>query len=101
MSRARQRFVHRGQALVDRAVSAHPRSITPTARRAHRSHAFVYGSDPEVVAHGYAEWTLWHLGFPARSQWCLDTALSLARELAHPLFPSYKQAIGSHDSTSA
>jgi class 3 adenylate cyclase/predicted ATPase len=51
---------------------------------AHRSHAFVYGSDPDVISRGYAAWTLWYRGFPAHAEQYLDTALSRAEELAHP-----------------
>ena len=52
--------------------------------RAHRAHAFVYGSDPDVISRGYAAWTLWYRGLPAQAQHCLDTALSRAEKLAHP-----------------
>jgi len=40
--------------------------------------------DPEVVGRCVAAGALWHLGYPEQARQHLDTALTRARELAHP-----------------
>ena len=50
----------------------------------HRSHAFVYAGDPEVVCLSYLAWTLWFLGYPDQALQSSHKALTLAQELPHP-----------------
>ena len=50
----------------------------------HRSHAFVYGTDPGVMCLTYAAVTLWHLGYPDQALKRKDEAVALARKVAHP-----------------
>jgi predicted ATPase len=50
----------------------------------HRSHAFVYGTDPGVASLSYAAGALWHLGYPDQALKRSDEALALARLVAHP-----------------
>src|SRR5262252_2831918 len=40
--------------------------------------------DPEVVGRCFAAGALWHLGYPEQARQHLETALTRARELAHP-----------------
>ncbi len=49
----------------------------------HQGLAFVYGADPCVVCGAYAANALWMLGYPARAQATMDSAMSLVRELSH------------------
>jgi predicted ATPase len=50
----------------------------------HRSHAFLYGSDPGVYCLNYAAWNLWCLGYPEQALKNMQDALHLAHEVAHP-----------------
>jgi predicted ATPase len=50
----------------------------------HRSHAFLYGSDPGVVCGYYLMFSLWFLGYPEQASKGVLEVLSRARELAHP-----------------
>jgi predicted ATPase len=50
----------------------------------HRSHAFLYGTDPGVMGYSYMAWTLWYLGYPEQSLQRLQAAIALGRELGHP-----------------
>jgi predicted ATPase len=49
----------------------------------HRSHAFVFGTDPGVVCLSYASLALWHLGHPEQGCNRSCEALELARNLSH------------------
>jgi TOMM system kinase/cyclase fusion protein len=51
----------------------------------HHSHAFLYGLDPGVVCLSYAAYVRWFLGYPDRALERIHAALTLARELSHPL----------------
>jgi predicted ATPase len=54
--------------------------------RQHRSHASLYGGhDPGVCCRCYSALTLWELGYPDQALRAIQEALSLARELSHPL----------------
>ena len=49
-----------------------------------RTHLFLYGERPGIPSRLYAGWALWSLGFPDRAVARFDTALALAKKLAHP-----------------
>ena len=51
----------------------------------HRALAFHYGVDLHVWCLGYVAWPVWLLGYPAQALRRSQEAISLARELAHPL----------------
>jgi predicted ATPase len=51
----------------------------------HRSHAFLYGLDPGMICLSIAAWALWVLGYPDQALKRSHEALTLARELSHPL----------------
>ena len=51
----------------------------------HRSHAFLYVLDPGVVCFSIGAWALWVLGYPDQALKRSHEALTLARELSHPL----------------
>jgi adenylate cyclase len=51
----------------------------------HRSHAFFYVLDPGVVCFSIGAWALWVLGYPDQALKRSHEALTLARELSHPL----------------
>jgi len=52
----------------------------------HRSHASLYGGhDPGVCCRLHSGLTLWALGYPDQALKSVQEALSLARELSHPL----------------
>jgi predicted ATPase/class 3 adenylate cyclase len=50
----------------------------------HRSHAFVYGTDPGVHSLSYATLALWLLGYPDQARKRSLEAFGLAQELSHP-----------------
>jgi predicted ATPase len=50
-----------------------------------RSHLFLYGLDAGVTCRVFAAHALWLLGYPDQAQQRVQEALTLARELAHPL----------------
>jgi class 3 adenylate cyclase/predicted ATPase len=50
----------------------------------HRTHIFVYGTDPSVVYEGLLAWNLSLLGYPDQALRRVQAVLSRARELAHP-----------------
>jgi predicted ATPase len=52
--------------------------------RQHRSHAFLYGTDPGVYCLSFAARTLFELGYPDQALKRANEALTLAQELAHP-----------------
>jgi TOMM system kinase/cyclase fusion protein len=51
----------------------------------HRAHAFLYGQDPGVMSLSYVAWDLWLLGYPDQALQRMHQALTLAREISHPL----------------
>jgi predicted ATPase len=55
----------------------------------HRTLAWLYGEDPGVVCRAYAARALWFLGYPAQAVQRSHDALTLAREVAHPLSSTY------------
>jgi predicted ATPase len=55
----------------------------------HRAHAVRYGQDPGVMGRAYAGVTLWYLGYPNQALQRSHEALTLARELAHPVSLGY------------
>jgi class 3 adenylate cyclase/predicted ATPase len=64
-------------------------SITLYDPSQHRSHAFLYGQDPQVACLCHAAWVLWLLGYPDQALQRSREALELARELAHPFSLSW------------
>jgi predicted ATPase len=50
----------------------------------HAPHVLLYGHDPLVRGRCFTAWSLWGLGYPDRSREALQSALSLAYELAQP-----------------
>ena len=50
-----------------------------------RSHLFLYGLDAGVTCRVFAAQALWLLGYPDQARQRTHEALTLARELAHPL----------------
>ncbi|MEM7032344.1 MAG: hypothetical protein AAF629_22525, partial [Chloroflexota bacterium] len=52
--------------------------------QSHGGHGPLYGQDPGVVSLAYSAWTLWCLGYLDQAQSCVQTALALAEQLAHP-----------------
>jgi predicted ATPase len=53
--------------------------------RQHRFHTLFYGEDPSVIAMSFDAGALWLLGYPDKALEKSHQALSLARELSHPL----------------
>jgi tetratricopeptide (TPR) repeat protein len=51
----------------------------------HRSHAFLYTTDPGATCLSFSALTLWHLGYPDQALQQSREAVRLAQELAHPL----------------
>jgi TOMM system kinase/cyclase fusion protein len=51
----------------------------------HQTHAFRYGQDPGVACRAYGAVTLWWLGYPEQALRRSHEAVTLARELAHPV----------------
>jgi predicted ATPase len=51
----------------------------------HHSYTFLYGFNPKVVCLTHVACTLWHLGYPDYALKRSNEALTLARELSHPL----------------
>jgi class 3 adenylate cyclase/tetratricopeptide (TPR) repeat protein len=49
----------------------------------HRSHAFVYGQDPWVLAKSELSWALWVLGYPDQALSHSQEVLARVREVAH------------------
>jgi class 3 adenylate cyclase/predicted ATPase len=50
----------------------------------HRSHAIVYGQDPDVLCRSFAAMSIWMLGYPDQSLQNVREALNLAQEFNHP-----------------
>jgi class 3 adenylate cyclase/predicted ATPase len=50
----------------------------------HRSQAFVYGQDPDVVCRCFAAKSIWMLGYPDKALQLIHETLTLAQELTHP-----------------
>ena len=50
----------------------------------HRSQAFVYGQDPDVICRCFAAKSIWMLGYPDQALQRIHEALTLAQELTHP-----------------
>jgi predicted ATPase len=68
------------------ATQAHfAQGITLYDPQQHRAHTVRYGQDPGVMCHSYAALTLWWLGYPDQALQRSQEAVTLARELAHPL----------------
>jgi tetratricopeptide (TPR) repeat protein len=59
----------------------------------HRTLAFRFGLDPGVIALAHLASTLWLLGYPEQALARSETALSLARELDHPLSQAFVQIV--------
>jgi TOMM system kinase/cyclase fusion protein len=59
--------------------------ITRYDSQQHRFLAFRYGTDPGVGCQCFAALALWFLGYPAQALEKMHGALTLARELSHPL----------------
>jgi predicted ATPase len=51
----------------------------------HQSQAFLYGQDSGVFCRAEVAWNLWLLGYPDQARQRSQEALTLARELAHPM----------------
>ena len=50
----------------------------------HRSQAFVYGQDPDIICRCFAAKSIWMLGYPDQALQRIHEALTLAQELTHP-----------------
>jgi predicted ATPase len=50
----------------------------------HRSHTVIYEEDPEVCRLDVRAHVLWHLGYPDQALRSIHSALTLARDIAHP-----------------
>jgi len=50
-----------------------------------RALTFLYGHDPRVACFGIAAWVLWLRGYPDQALARSEEALTLARQLSHPL----------------
>jgi len=50
----------------------------------HRSHAFLYGQDPDVICRSFAAMPIWMLGYPDHALRSSHEALTLAQEFTHP-----------------
>jgi len=68
---AAQEHLVRGSALYD--------------SRQHRFYALLYGEDPSVICLSFDTWVSWLLGYPDQALEKSRQALTLARELSHPL----------------
>jgi predicted ATPase len=55
----------------------------------HRSLAFLYGQDPAVTCRSWAALALWLQGYPDQALQRMHEALTLARDLDHPLSLAY------------
>lgn len=62
----------------------------------HRSLAFRYGYDPQVVCLGRVAWALGLLGYPDQALQRSQEALTLAQELAHPLGLGFALMLAAH-----
>jgi class 3 adenylate cyclase/dephospho-CoA kinase len=51
----------------------------------HHSQAFLYGQDSGVFCRAQVAWNLWLLGYPEQARQRSQEALTLARELVHPM----------------
>lgn len=60
----------------------------------HRSHAFLYGLDPGTACLSLAAGALWSLGYPEQALKRIHEALTLARELSHPLSLAFALTFG-------
>lgn len=60
------------------------RSVTLYDPQQHRSHAFLYGIDPQVYAGACAGIVRWFLGYPDQALETIQDALTSARTLSHP-----------------
>jgi adenylate cyclase len=59
----------------------------------HRTLAVRFGLDPGVIALAHLACTLWLLGYPEQALARSESALSLARELDHPLSQAFVQVV--------
>jgi class 3 adenylate cyclase/predicted ATPase len=51
----------------------------------HRTSVRLFGFDTGVITLGHLAWTLWSLGYPNQALQRIDKALTLARQVSHPL----------------
>ncbi len=73
-----------GDFLSAREHTAHGREAYDI--EAHQAHKIVYGGhDPGVCARVFEGLTLWMLGYPDQASESFDSAVALARRLAHPM----------------
>jgi predicted ATPase len=55
----------------------------------HRTNTFLYGLDAGMVCHSRAAWALWCLGYPDQGLARSDEAVTLARQITHPVSLAY------------
>jgi class 3 adenylate cyclase/predicted ATPase len=66
------------------AAQAHlAQGLTLYDAQRHRSHVFLYGTEPGIYGLTYLAWALWHLGYPDQTLQKSKAALTLAQELSH------------------
>jgi class 3 adenylate cyclase/predicted ATPase len=61
----------------------------------HRSLAFIYGQDIDVVCRGWVSWLLLLLGYPDQAEEMKLETIRIARTLGHPFSLAYALAVGS------
>ncbi|MFC1976591.1 hypothetical protein ACFLXQ_09345, partial [Chloroflexota bacterium] len=59
----------------------------------HRTVALRFGLDPGAIAQGHLACTLWLLGYPDQALARSEVALTLARELDHPVTQAFAQVV--------
>jgi len=66
------------------AALSHVESGLALYRPEHRAHVFLYGQDPEVVAHSYGAMISWFMGRPEAARRHSEDALTLGKAVGHP-----------------
>jgi adenylate cyclase len=74
--------VYRGQLAVVLEHMSQVESLYDPVRDA--AHTVLYGNHPVVIAHSFASWALWLLGYPDRAVTAMERGLKLAQALGHP-----------------
>ncbi len=82
-----QTFFHLGEFVLARENCEQGYAIYDSQQ--HHSHVFLYGTDPGIACLFWGSLALWFLGYPEQALQRSQTALSLAKELSHPLDLAY------------
>jgi len=82
-----QTFFHLGEFVLARENCEQGYAIYDSQQ--HHSHVFLYGTDPGIACLFWGSLALWFLGYPEQALQRSQTALSLAKELSHPLGLAY------------